>query len=215
METMRIVVTGTVGAGKSTFVRTFSQTTVIDTERKATDNTSLMKKRTTVAFDFGTRILGRDMELQVYGTPGQSRFDFMWDLLIRRAHAYILLVAANRSSSFNDAREILSFMNSRVQIPMIIGLTCMDLPGALGQEHVAFALGFMNDKNRPPIVTLNPNEKTSVFEALMVLMAHQLLQSSKVKGNAALGNLGSRRQSEPLKSRTNYQWPKQKFSSGR
>ncbi|MEQ8956544.1 MAG: ATP/GTP-binding protein, partial [Coleofasciculus sp. C2-GNP5-27] len=144
METMRIVVTGTVGAGKSTFVRTFSQTTVIDTERKATDNTSLMKKRTTVAFDFGTRILGRDMELQVYGTPGQSRFDFMWDLLIRRAHAYILLVAANRSSSFNDAREILSFMNSRVQIPMIIGLTCMDLPGALGQEHVAFALGFMN-----------------------------------------------------------------------
>ncbi|MEQ9553610.1 MAG: ATP/GTP-binding protein [Coleofasciculus sp. G3-WIS-01] len=214
METIRLVVTGTVGAGKSTFVRTFSQTTVIDTERKATDSTSLMKKRTTVAFDFGTRTLGRNMELQIYGTPGQSRFDFMWDLLIRRAHAYILLVAANRSSSFNDAREILSFMNSRVQIPMIIGLTCMDLPGALGQEHIAFALGFMNDKNRPPMVALNPNEKTSVFEALMVLMAHQLLQSSKGKEKANLENVAATRKAEPLKSRTNYQWPKQQFSSG-
>ena len=62
METMRIVVTGTVGAGKSTFVKTFSQTEVIETERKATDDTALLKRKTTVAFDFGTRALGRDME---------------------------------------------------------------------------------------------------------------------------------------------------------
>ena len=210
METMRVVVTGTVGAGKSTFVRTFSQNGVVDTERKATDDTSLLKKKTTVAFDFGSRALSRDMELQVYGTPGQSRFDFMWDLLIRRAHAYILLVAANRSSAFNDAREILTFMNQRVQIPMIIGLTCMDMPGALGQEHVMFALGYMNDKHRPPIVALNPNDRTSVFETLMVLMAHQILHGSKTQpGSMAAA-------SPPISPtpKSTYQWPKLQFSAG-
>lgn len=210
METMRIVVTGTVGSGKSTFVRAFSQTTVVDTERKATDDTALMKRKTTVAFDFGTRMLGRDIELQVYGTPGQSRFDFMWDLLIRRAHAYILLVAANRSSSFNDAREIMTFMNQRVQIPMIIGLTCMDLPGALGHEHVLFGLGFMNDKVRPPIVTVNPNDRTSVFETLMVLMAHQVFQSSQ--GKSQLGNVAGTTPLTSPTARTAYQWPKRQLS---
>lgn len=213
METMRIVVTGTVGAGKSTFVKTFSQTEVIETEKKATDDTALLKRKTTVAFDFGTRALGRDMELQVYGTPGQSRFDFMWDLLIRRAHAYILLVAANRSSAFNDAREIVSFMNQRVQIPMIIAMTCTDLPGALGQEHVLFGLGFMNDRNRPPIITVNPHDKTSVLEAVMVLMAHQIFHGSGTK----LPNQSTTSATQPPNPQTpksSYQWPKRQFSAG-
>lgn len=212
METMRIVVTGTVGAGKSTFVKTFSQTEVIETEKKATDDTSLLKKRTTVAFDFGTRNLSRNMELQVYGTPGQSRFDFMWDLLIRRAHAYILLVAANRSSAFNDAREIISFMNHRVQIPMIIGMTCTDLPGALGQEHVMFGLGFMNDRNRPPIITVNPHDKMSVLEAIMVLMAHQIFHGHGAKLPAQ--STTSAAQPAPQTTKSNYQWPKRQFSAG-
>ncbi|HAX89981.1 MAG TPA: GTPase [Cyanobacteria bacterium UBA11370] len=210
METMRVVVTGTVGAGKSTFVRTFSQTPVVDTERKATDETSLLKKKTTVAFDFGTRALGRDIELQVYGTPGQSRFDFMWDLLIRRAHAYILLVAANRSNSFNDARDILTFMNQRVQVPMIIGMTCMDLPGALGQEHILFGLGYMNDKHRPPIVAVNPNDRTSVFEALMVLMAHQIFHGDSSKLHP--GTITGSNQPNSPNSRSTYQWPKRQLS---
>jgi uncharacterized protein len=172
MESLRFVVTGTVGAGKTTFVRTFSETTVVDTERNATDQTSVLKKTTTVAFDLGMRKMGNKLDLQIYGTPGQSRFDFMWDMLIRRAHAYILLVAANRSNDFQGAREIISFMNQRVQIPMIVGITCTDMAGAWSQEHIMFALGYTNALNRPPVVKVNPNERTSVFEALMVLMAH-------------------------------------------
>ncbi len=210
MDSLRIVVTGTVGAGKSTFVRTFSETAVVDTERTATDKTSLLKRKTTVAFDLGMRTLGSQMDLQIYGTPGQSRFDFMWDMLIRRAHAYILLVAANRSTDFQDAREIISFMNQRVQIPMMVGMTFTELPGAWGQEHIMFALGYMNEQNRPPVVSVNASDHSSVTETLMVLMAHMIFQGA---GNQ---DIGRREPSQPAQRniRSSYQWPTRQFSRG-
>lgn len=219
MKTLRIVVTGTVGAGKSTFVRTASEGEVIDTERTATDETSLLKTKTTVAFDFGQLTFGRNMVLRIYGTPGQSRFDFMWDILIRGAHAYILLVAADRPSGFREAREILSFMNQRVKIPMIIGVTHRDCPGAWSADHILMTLGYMNDKNRPPVITVNPLDKTSVLEALIVTMAHQLSQYGNAQ-NLRLGEPYQPVQSQPQvklaeptqsaqpRAKSSYQWPK-------
>jgi hypothetical protein len=175
MKNLCVVVTGPVGVGKSTFVRTFTETEVVDTERLATDETSLLKKKTTVAFDFGMRVLAQKMNLHLYGTPGQSRFDFMWDMLIRRANAYILLVPTNRSGDFQYARQILSFMNQRTQIPMIIGMTCTERLGICSQENIMLALGYTRAQNRPPIVTVNPRDRSSVVEALMVLMVHIIL----------------------------------------
>jgi hypothetical protein len=118
------------------------------------------------------------MDLHIYGTPGQSRFDFMWDLLIQNAHSYILLVAAHRPNDFHDAREIISFINQRVHIPMIVGLTHTDCPGAMPPEEVMRTLGYnLNDKNHPPIVTVNPHDRISVLESLVVLMALVISQS--------------------------------------
>jgi signal recognition particle receptor subunit beta len=217
MKTLRLVVTGTVGAGKSTFVRTASESEVVDTERTATDETSLMKAKTTVAFDFGQLTFGRHMALRVYGTPGQSRFDFMWDILIRGAHAYILLVAADRPSGFREAREILAFMNQRVQIPMIIGVTHRDCPGAWSADHILMTLGYMNDKHRPPVITVNPLDKTSVLEALIVAMALQIAKSGNAQ-NLRFGEPSQPTQpqvklaepSQPTQPRakSSYQWPK-------
>ncbi|MGQ4648520.1 ATP/GTP-binding protein [Lyngbya aestuarii] len=178
MKFMRSVVAGTPGAGKSTFVRTLSDIEVVDTDRRATDATSLYKKRTTVAFDFGRLVLGPDLELHIYGTPGQARFNFMWDMLIRRAHNYILLVAAHRPGDFISARQIISFMNQRAQVPMVIGITHTDCLGARSQEEIMMALGYMNGKKRPPIVIVDPTDKASVVEAILVLMSLLILGSN-------------------------------------
>ena len=181
MKTMRSVIAGTVGAGKSTFVRTLSEIEVVDTERPATDETLLLKPETTVALDFGRLVLSPNMDLQIYGTPGQARFDFMWDLLIQNAHVYILLVAANRPNDFHYARDIVSFINQRVHIPMLLGITHTDCPGALAPEDISMNLGYnLNDKHCPPIVKINPNDRASVIEALVVLMA-LLIEGSDVK----------------------------------
>jgi uncharacterized protein len=95
MEIMRLAIAGLVGAGKSTFIRSISEIEVVDTDRIATDETKDLKQKTTVALDFGKLQFSPDMAVHIYGTPGQSRFDFMWDILIRKANAYI----ARRPSS--------------------------------------------------------------------------------------------------------------------
>jgi len=174
MEIMRVVVTGSVGAGKSTLIRTISEIEVVDTDRDATDETGLMKQKTTVAFDFGKVQFGSEMALHLYGTPGQERFDFIWDMLIRKAHAYILLVSAHRPSEFHYARQVMSYMNQRAQIPMIIALTHTDHPEAWSEENVAIALGYVDDETRPPIISVNPNQTASVAQAVIGLVQHYM-----------------------------------------
>jgi uncharacterized protein len=172
MEIMNLVVTGTVGVGKTTFIRSVSEIEVVDTDRKATDEVANMKKNTTVSMDFGTLQFGDEMALHIYGTPGQIRFDFMWEILIERAHAYVLLIAAHRPSEFHHARRIMNFMNRRVQIPMIIGLTHSDCEGAWSSEDIALALGYQDIK--PPIVLVNAEDGESVAVSLITLVQHYM-----------------------------------------
>ncbi len=208
MKTMRLVVAGTPGAGKSTFVRTISEIEVVDTDRAATDETALVKPRTTVAFDYGRLSFGSIMELQIYGTPGQSRFNFMWDFLIKNAHTYILLVAAHRPTDFHYARQIHSFMNQRVQIPMMIGLTHTDCPGACTSDEIMIRLGFMSNRHRPPIVKVNPTDRTSVIEAVMTSMA--LLLSEH--GSDQPLKVGETKRSTTAQSKNGFQFPKLQFT---
>ena len=177
MKITRLVVTGAVGAGKSAFIRSISETEVMDTERRCTDEVALLKQTTTVAFDLGQMNFGGDRTLYLYGTPGQSRFDFMWNILIRKAHAYILLVAAHRPGDFQCVREIISFMDQQVQIPMVIGLTHTDCPEAWSKEGVAIALGYVDEQTRPLIVSVNPTQTSSVAQAMNAIMQYLTLSS--------------------------------------
>lgn len=176
MEIMRLVVTGHVGAGKSTFIKSVSEIETVDTDRKATDETADLKQRTTVAFDFGRLQFGPEAALHLYGTPGQTRFDFMWDILIRQAHAYVLLVAAHRPGEFRHARQIVSFMNQRKQIPMIVGLTHTDQSDAWQLENIAISLGYANPQNRPPFVIVDATDQASVAQTIVTLVQY-LIQS--------------------------------------
>ena len=210
MKIMRLVVAGAPGSGKSTFVRTISEIEVIETERSATDNISLLKKKTTVAFDYGRFTFGSSLEMQIYGTPGQARFNFMWDYLIKSAHSYIVLVAAHRPNDFHYARQILSYMNQRVKLPMIIGLTHTDCPGACSTEEIMARLGYMNQKNCPSVMNVNPNERGSIIE---VLIASMSLVVERTGSNHSLrgGEAG-----KPIQSigRNSYHLPKTLSSRG-
>lgn len=210
MRTMRLVVAGTPGAGKSTFVKTASEIEVVDTDRTATDETASLKKKTTVAFDFGRLSFGSAMELRIYGTPGQERFSFMWDFLIQNAHTYMLLIAAHRPGDLNAARKIMAFINQRVQIPMVIGLTHTDLSGALTPDEVMLRLGFINGKERPPIITVNPTDRASAIEAIMTSMA--LLLSKCDTGNDRSTKRAATRSNPQLSSRSTYRVPMPQYS---
>ncbi|MBE7382156.1 MAG: ATP/GTP-binding protein [Leptolyngbya sp. SIO1E4] len=179
MEVMRLVVTGPVGAGKSTFIRNISEIEMVDTDRRATDGTAQLKRGTTVALDFGRLQFNSQMVLHLYGTPGQSRFDFMWDMLIRKAHAYILLVPSHRPAEFRQAKLILNFMQQRTSAPVIIGLTHEDCEGAWSAESIAVALGFSNLQMPPTMVKVNANDKGSVANAVVALLKKFAQQSNR------------------------------------
>ncbi|MGQ9837103.1 MAG: GTP-binding protein [Cyanobacteriota bacterium] len=169
---LRVVVTGPVGAGKSTFIRTISEIEVVDTDRKATDETAQLKQNTTVSLDFGRLSVGENMYLHLYGTPGQARFDFMWDLLIRRAHGYILLVPAHMPAQFQAAKKIKAFMQERTSGPSVVGITHVDHPQAWDPEDVKLVLG--DHQADCLYTTLNANDPPSVAQTLLLLVEQML-----------------------------------------
>jgi signal recognition particle receptor subunit beta len=96
----KVVVTGPFNVGKTEFVRTVSDIPIVSTEKRITDHLASTKEETTVAMDYGHTRLGDDM-FHLYGTPGQPRFDFMWDILSTEMQAYLLLVDSSDRQSLS------------------------------------------------------------------------------------------------------------------
>jgi uncharacterized protein len=197
MEIIKLVVTGPVGAGKSTFIRTISEIEVVDTDRIATDETADIKAKTTVAFDFGRLQIAPECALQIYGTPGQERFDFMWDMLIEQANAFILLVAAHRPHEFRYARRIAQYMQQRRSLPMMVGITHSDHADAWSEANIALALGYRQGTVMPPIVMVNPNEFESTSQAVMTIMHHLFESASFASASFASASPESAHQPTP------------------
>lgn len=130
MNDHKIIFTGPVGAGKSTAIRSLSDITPVSTDELATDITRTRKEQTTVAMDYGMLKLDGGETVHLYGTPGQERFDFMWDILIKGGIGLVLLINNARPAPFADLHFFLSafekFINSTA---LAIGVTRMDLAG--------------------------------------------------------------------------------------
>lgn len=170
MEIMRLIVTGAAGVGKTSLVRSVSDINVIDAGYQATLQKPLVNEKTTIAIDYGRVNFRPNMAMHLYGTPGKARFDFIWDFLICRAHASIVLVAANRPGDFRDVSRLLAFINARVKIPIVIGITHTDSPTAWSTEDVMIALGYANPQKRPMTVEVNPTQKASVVPVLKAVV---------------------------------------------
>lgn len=172
MAVLKVVLAGPAGSGKSTFIRTISDIDVVNTDRRATDETSMLKDNTTVAFDFGKLSYPNDTTVHLYGAPGQARFDFIWEMLIDKADAYILLVAAHRPHEFRYARSVMKFMQQRQSIPMMLGITHADQKNAWSKENILFALGFNDKAPQIPFALVNPNDYQSTTHTMKMLVSH-------------------------------------------
>lgn len=101
-QTYKLIIAGPVGAGKTAAIQVLSDKGVVTTDEVASDDTKLIKKTTTVAMDYGVMILDSGEQVRLYGTPGQRRFDFMWEILSENALGLILLLNAEEKDPVND-----------------------------------------------------------------------------------------------------------------
>ena len=88
----KIIFAGPMGAGKTTAIAAISDIDVVSTESAATDEVALRKANTTVAMDYGVLRLEGGSSVHLYGTPGQERFSFMWDILTEGGMGLVLML---------------------------------------------------------------------------------------------------------------------------
>jgi small GTP-binding protein len=140
MQTVKIVVTGPFNAGKTEFIRAVSEIDVVSTERKISSEVEKIKDSTTVAMDFGRITVDDDLVLYLFGTPGQKRFDFMWEILSEGMLGFIVLVDSTRPETFREARSILETFRAYAPTPYVVAANKQDKLEAWEVEDMRVAL---------------------------------------------------------------------------
>lgn len=120
----KLIIAGPVGAGKTEAIRSISDNGVVTTEANASDEVKLIKKTTTVAMDYGVMKLDSGEQIRIYGTPGQKRFDFMWEILSENALGLVLLLNAKEPNPLSDLEYYLEqFMPLIKGSTLVVGIT--------------------------------------------------------------------------------------------
>jgi len=169
IKKIKVVIAGPFAAGKTQFINTVSEIKTVKTERRTQHlSEKPVKDYTTVAMDFGKIRIDDEHELYLFGTPGQFRFDFMWEILGEGALGIIILVDSTDPTTFHEARKIINFFQSRFPVPMVVGANKQDLPNAWSPEDVRIALD-INEEEGIPVIPVSAIDKESVKNALLTL----------------------------------------------
>ncbi len=177
--------TGPFGAGKTTFIQTISEITVLSTERQVSDHTRKVKGHTTVAMDFGRITVGRELAIYLFGTPGQERFDFMWEILAEGMLGFVLMVDAERDESVEEAKRILNFFTDIAEVPFIVAVNKLEGDGSGTLDDVRKRLSIPDGVT---VVNCDARDRDSVKETLLALLYAVLSKlSSEPKVTAETG----------------------------
>lgn len=167
MQTVKMVITGPFSAGKTAFISSVSEIDVVSTERKISSDAERVKEETTVAMDFGRITVDDDLVLYLFGTPGQKRFDFMWEILSEGMLGFVVLVDSVRPETFREAKHILEVFKSYATTPYVVAANKQDLPDAWTPDDIRIALKIEKEVK---VLACVSHDKESVKEVLLELL---------------------------------------------
>lgn len=176
MQTVKIVVTGPFNSGKTEFIRAVSEIDVVSTERRISAEAEKIKESTTVAMDFGRITVDQDLILYLFGTPGQRRFDFMWEILSEGMLGFIVMVDSTRPETFREARSILQTFRAYAPTPYVVAANKQDRPDAWDLEDMQVVLRLDPNIKLLPCTAKN---KDSVKNVLLELLYNILEEMDK------------------------------------
>jgi len=169
---LKILIAGGFGAGKTTMVGSVSEIRPLQTEEVLTgveggDDTSGVeaKRTTTVTMDFGRITITEDLQLYLFGTPGQDRFWFLWDELSQGALGAIVLADTRRLA---DCFPSIDYFEQR-GTPFVVAVNCFDSERRFGAEAIGRALDLDADV---PVVEFDAREPLAARNVLIELVEY-------------------------------------------
>ena len=172
MQTLKMVVTGPFNAGKTKFIQSVSEIDVVSTERRISSEIERIKETTTVAMDFGRITVDDEMVLYLFGTPGQKRFDFMWEILSEGMLGFVVIIDSSRPETFREARKILETFRAYAPTPYVVAANKQDCEDAWEIDDMRIALRLSSEiKLLECVATDKDSVKNVLLELLYSILA--------------------------------------------
>jgi len=172
MQAVKMVITGPFSSGKTQFIQSVSEIDVVSTERKISSDAEKIKESTTVAMDFGRITVDDELVLYLFGTPGQKRFDFMWEILSEGMLGFVVMVDSTKPETFREAKSILETFRAYAPTPYVVAANKQDRPDAWEVDDLRIALRLDPAVKLLPCVATNKEMvKTVLLELLYSILA--------------------------------------------
>ena len=173
MQSVKVVITGPFNAGKTSLIKAVSEITVLSTERQVSDSSVEGDGETTVAMDFGRITVSDDVVLYLFGTPGQARFSFMWETLSEGMLGFVLLVDAQDSATFDDAKGMIGFFTAMSDVPFVVAANKVASADEEALKRIRQELGL---RESVPLLAVDARSRESVKAVLLGLL-YEILKS--------------------------------------